>query len=202
VTLALIIHTELTTPQIEILLCEHMGYLAVLDPKVSNSSSVEYKKKVNGRQTLSIIIKQATINDLETLYRIERECFTIEAFSKQHLTHLLETSGATSLVALMDNAIAGFIVGLISGHDKEINGRIYTLDVAVKYRRKGVGLRLLDEIERVFVEKGARTCYLEVRKDNTAALELYRKRGYIEVKELKDYYKGAHGVRLKKKLAV
>lgn len=151
---------------------------------------------------MSITIKRATIKDLETLYRIERECFTIEAFSKQDLSHLLETSNAVSLVALLDNAIAGFIVGLINSHEKEINGRVYTLDVAVKYRRKGVGLRLLDEIERVFVENGARTCYLEVRKDNVAALELYRKQGYIEVKELKDYYKGAHGVRLRKKLTV
>jgi ribosomal-protein-alanine acetyltransferase len=149
---------------------------------------------------LSITIQRATINDLETLYRIERECFTIEAFSKQHLSYLLENSNAVSLVAQINNAIAGFIIGLIHRHDEEITGRVYTLDVAVKYRRKGVGLKLLDEIERIFVERGAKICYLEARKDNVAALELYRKHGYAEVEELKDYYKGAHGVLLKKKI--
>lgn len=149
---------------------------------------------------MSITIQRATINDLETLYEIERECFTMEAFSKQHLSYLLENSNAVSLVAQINNAIAGFIIGLIHRHDEEITGRVYTLDVAVKYRRKGVGLKLLDEIERIFVERGAKICYLEARKDNVAALELYRKHGYAEVKELKNYYKGAHGVLLKKKI--
>ena len=149
---------------------------------------------------MSITIQRATISDLETLYQIERECFTIEAFSKQHLTYLLENPNAVSLVAQINNAIAGFIIGLIHRHNEKIIGRVYTLDVAVKYRRKGIGLKLLNEIERIFVERGAKICYLEARKDNVAALELYRKHGYVEVKELKDYYKGAHGVRLKKKI--
>jgi ribosomal-protein-alanine acetyltransferase len=157
---------------------------------------------LNGRQTLSIIIQRATINDLETLYQIERECFAIEAFNKQHIAYLLENPNAVSLVAKINNVIVGFIIGLIHRRNEEIIGRIYTLDVAVKYRRKGVGLKLLDEIERIFLEKGAKICYLEVRKDNMAALELYRKHGYIKVKELEHYYNGTHGVRLKKKLGV
>jgi len=150
---------------------------------------------------MSIDLQRATINDLETLYQIERECFTTEAFSTQHLAYLLENPNAVSLVAQINNAVAGFIIGLILRHDERIIARIYTLDVAVKYRRKGLGLRLLDEIERIFVKRGVKICYLEVRKDNVTALELYRRHGYVEVEELKDYYTGAHGVRLKKKLA-
>jgi ribosomal-protein-alanine N-acetyltransferase len=156
--------------------------------------------KLNGRQALSITIQQATINNLEILYQIERECFTIEAFSKQHIAYLLENPNAVSLVAKINNAIAGFIIGLIHCHDKKITSRVYSLDVAVKYRRKGVGLKLLNEIERIFVKRGVKICYLEVRKGNVAALELYRKNGYVEVEELKYYYNGAHGVRLEKKL--
>lgn len=151
---------------------------------------------------MSITIQRATINDLETLYQIEKECFTTEAFNKQHIAYLLENPNAVSLTAKINNAIVGFVIGLIHHRNEEIIGRIYTLDVAIKYRRKGIGLKLLDEIERIFVEKGAKICYLEVRKDNIAALELYRKHGYIKVKELEHYYNGTHGVRLKKKLGV
>lgn len=151
---------------------------------------------------MSITIQRATINNLEIVYQLERECFTREAFSKQHIAYLLENPNAVSLVAQINNAIAGFIIGLIHRHDEKITGRVYTLDVAVKYRRRGVGLKLLAEIERIFVKRGVKICYLEARKDNVAALELYRKHGYVEVEELKDYYKGAHGVRLKKKLGV
>jgi len=137
---------------------------------------------------------------LETLYQIEKECFTLEAFNKQHIAYLLENPNSVSLAAKKENVIAGFIIGLIDRHDEEIIGHVYTLDVAVKYRRKGVGLKLLDEIERIFVKKGVKLCYLEARKDNLAALELYRRHGYVEIKELKDYYKEAHGVRLEKKI--
>ena len=151
---------------------------------------------------MSLTIQRATISDLKALHQIERECFTKEAFSKLDLTYLLESSNAISLVAQINNAIAGFVIGSVHRHDKKMAGRVYTLDVAVKYRRKGVGLRLLDEIERIFVKRGARICYLEARKDNMAALELYRNNCYVEIEELKHYYNGVHGVRLEKKLAV
>lgn len=149
---------------------------------------------------MSITIQRATIRDLETLYQIERECFTIEAFSKQQIAYLLENPNAVSLVAQINSEIAGFIIGLTQRIDKMITGYVYTLDVAVKYRRKGVGLRLLDELERIFVKRGAKICYLEARVGNVAARELYRKHGYLEVKKLKKYYRGMHGIRLEKKL--
>lgn len=149
---------------------------------------------------MSITIQRATINDLETLYQIERECFTIEAFSKEHIAYLLQNPNTLSLVAHVNGEVAGFISGLIHRRDKMITGRVYTLDVAVKHRRKGVGLKLLKELERIFLKRGVKTCYLEVRVDNVAALELYRKHGYVEVEKLEKYYRGIHGVRLKKKL--
>jgi ribosomal-protein-alanine acetyltransferase len=151
-------------------------------------------------ESLSITIQRATINDLETLYQIERECFTIEAFSKEHIAYLLQNPNTVSLIAQVNGEIVGFIVGLIHRRDKMIIGRVYTIDVASKHRRKGVGLKLLDELERIFVKRGVKICYLEARVDNVAALELYRKRGYVEVEKLKKYYRGIRGVRLKKKL--
>lgn len=150
---------------------------------------------------MPISIERATVNDLEMLYNIERECFTLEAFTKQQIAFLLENPHNIRLAAWENNEIAGFIIGLIQNFDETRIGRIYTLDVAVKHRRKGIGLKLLNELERVFREKGVKDCYLEARTDNMAAQELYRKHGYTEVKQLKNYYsKGVHGVLLVKKL--
>lgn len=151
--------------------------------------------------SLSITVKIATINDLENLHKIERECFTIEAFTKGQMTRLLESPHAVSLVAWVNGDVAGFIIGSIEKIDKTKAGHVYTLDVAVKHRRRGIGLRLLNELEGVFAKKGVKICYLEVRLDNVAARELYRKQGYTEVAPLTDYYyKGIHGIRLEKKL--
>ncbi|MFQ5999533.1 MAG: GNAT family N-acetyltransferase [Candidatus Bathyarchaeia archaeon] len=151
---------------------------------------------------MSITIQRATVNDLEVLYSIEMECFTIEAFSKRHIAYLLENPNTVSLVARVNNEIAGFVIGVIQRQDKTITGHIYTIDVATKHRRRGVGLRLLNELERIFEKGGVKICYLEARVDNVAARELYRKQGYVEVEKLRDYYCGAHGVRLKKKLGI
>ncbi len=152
---------------------------------------------------MSVTIRQATVNDLETLYEIEKECFTTEAFTKEQIAYLLQNSNAVSLVAQIDGENAGFIIGLTYSGNKVRIGHIYTIDVAVKHRRRGIGLRLLEELEKIFAEKGVETCYLEVRIDNVAARELYRKQGYIETGRLKGYYPmGTHGVQLKKNLGV
>jgi len=151
--------------------------------------------------SLSITIHQAKVDDLEALYRIERECFTMEAFTKEQIAYFLETSNSVSLIAQVNDEIAGFIIGLIHDHGKTRTGHVYTIDVAVKYRRMGVGVRLLEELERIFIKRRVKVCYLEARLDNVAARELYRKHGYTEVVQLKDYYsRGTHGVRLVKKL--
>lgn len=151
---------------------------------------------------MPIHIGRATTDDLEILYSIERQCFTAEAFTKEQLVYLLENPRAISLIARIDDQIAGFIIGLIHNHGKTRTGHVYTLDVAVKHRRKGVGLRLLRELEERFVEKGVEICCLEARKGNVAALELYRKQGYMEVNVLKDFYsEGIDGVRLVKRLS-
>jgi len=144
-------------------------------------------------------VKPATIGDLENLHKIERECFTIEAFTKEQITRLLKSPRTVSLIAWINGEVAGFIIGAIENLDETKAGHVYTLDVAVKHRRKGVGLRLLRKLENIFAEKSVKTCYLEVRLNNVAARKLYRKQGYTEVAPLADYYyKGIHGVRLEK----
>jgi len=117
------------------------------------------------------------------------------------MAFLLENPHNISLTAWKNNMIAGFIIGLIQNSNETRIGRVYTLDVAVKHRRKGIGLKLLNELEQLFIEKGVKNSYLEARTDNVAARELYDKHGYTEVKQLKDYYsKGVHGILLVKRL--
>jgi len=150
---------------------------------------------------LAITIKQATIKDLETLYKIEKECFIKEAFTKKQIKNLLQNSNAVSLSAQTNDETAGFIIGLTYANNKARIGHVITIDVAIKYRRKRIGMRLLNELEREFIRKGVEICYLEVRIDNVVARELYLKQGYKEAKQLKHYYpKRTNEVRLKKKL--
>ncbi len=147
---------------------------------------------------MSVTTRNAKFEDLEALYAIETECFTLEAFSKRQIASLLQNPNSVSLLAQMNGEIAGFIIALIHQRKSEKTGRIYTLDVAVKARKKGVGLKLVEHAEQILRKKGVKTCHLEVRIDNIAARELYKKLGYVETELLKGFYPEGDGVKMKK----
>lgn len=150
---------------------------------------------------MSLSIRPADKKYLDALHKIERECFTFEAFTKDQLAFLLDDANSVGLVAFVNDEIAGFVIGVIYDWGREKIGHVVTLDVALKYRRKGVGMRLLKDLELKFKEKGVDSCYLEVREDNKAAQQLYRNLGYEQVRVLEDYYgPGVNGVQFKKLL--
>lgn len=148
-----------------------------------------------------VTVEEASIKHLDRLYEIEMECFESEAFTRQQIAYLLTDYNSVSLIAEVDCEIVGFIIGKMHIDGKSTIGHILTIDVSPKHRRRGIGLRLLEDIEKVFRCKGVKVCCLEVREDNVAALSLYQKFGYKKVGRLKNYYGNAHGVYLKKVLA-
>lgn len=146
-------------------------------------------------------IENASIQDLDKLCKIEMECFSREAFSKQQIASLLANYNALSLVAKINSETVGFIIGMMHIERNSLVGHILTIDVLPKYRRKGIAQRLLQEIEKIFAEKNVKACRLEVREDNVAALRLYERLGYKRISKLKYYYGDAHGICLRKTLA-
>ncbi|MEM1566421.1 MAG: ribosomal protein S18-alanine N-acetyltransferase [Candidatus Bathyarchaeia archaeon] len=149
---------------------------------------------------MSITVEDASIKHLDRLYEIEMACFKREAFTKQQIAQLLQNNNTISLVAKENGEIVGFIIGMLSVEDDMVIGHILTIDVYPSHRRRGVGVKLLQEIEKIFRNKQASMCRLEVREDNIAALNLYQKLGYREVRKLKHYYGNAHGILLEKPL--
>jgi [ribosomal protein S18]-alanine N-acetyltransferase len=66
---------------------------------------------------------------------------------------------------------------------------IATVATHPDYRQQGVGKKLLLHALLSAKEEGALTSFLEVRESNIAALEMYRKFGFIESGRRQDYYK-------------
>jgi ribosomal-protein-alanine acetyltransferase len=149
---------------------------------------------------MELTIEDASIQHLDSLYEIEMKCFTKEAFTKQQIAHLLTDYNSIGLVAKVNGQIAGFIIGRIYVDEESLIGHILTLDVSPAHRQKGIAQRLLLEIEKIFKGKGVKECRLEVREDNIAAINLYRKLGYEKVGKLRHYYESAHGLYLRKAL--
>ena len=149
----------------------------------------------------TLMVEKASIKDLDKLFEIEGKCFGFEAFTKEQLAYLLFDRNNVSLIAKINGEIVGFIIGRINFNGGQTVGHVLTVDVSPKHRRKGVGLKLLTEIEKVFKERGVKICYLEAREDNFAALNLYQKKRYKRVKKLRNYYGYVHGIRFMKILA-
>lgn len=141
-------------------------------------------------------IRRAEPSDLSRIVEIEGLCFPEEtAFPPGMFAYLIRY--ATTLVALEDDVIAGFIIGFADGG----TGFIYTLDVHPDYRRKGIGSMLISALEEKLRAISAKRIRLEAALNNPAALALYHKAGYSEREMLRNYYgKGLHAVRMRKVL--
>ena len=140
------------------------------------------------KHSLPITIREAELKDLDEIYKIETECFAEEAFTRMQLEYCLRSPIFITLIAEVDNEVAGFIIGAIEYVNGKVAGHIYTIDVKHKFRRMRVGSMLLESLEKEFLRRGARRAVLEVRLDNTAAMALYLKHGYSQVGIVRDYY--------------
>jgi len=149
---------------------------------------------------MNLAIEDASIRHLDRLYEIEKGCFDKEAFTKRQIADLLTDYDSVSLVAKADSEIVGFIIAVIYIDRNALTGHVLTIDVSSDHRRKGIAQKLLQKMEEIFRGKDVKTCRLEAREDNVAALRLYRKLGYRKTARLEDYYKNAHGIQLKKDL--
>lgn len=91
------------------------------------------------------------------------------------------------LVASLDGRIIGTVLGGFDGR----RGMVYHLAVEADQREKGIGDRLMVELERRLKDKGCIRSYLLVTYDNLEAVRFYEKRGWTRM-ELFTYGKDIH----------
>jgi ribosomal-protein-alanine N-acetyltransferase len=104
------------------------------------------------------------------------------------------------LVSIKDNEVIGYSVGEIKSRGNKKTGHILNLTVKKKFRKVGIGSKLLDELENKFLATGAKTAYLEVRESNFVAQKLYSSRNYVFFQKICDYYCGEDGYLMIKNL--
>lgn len=99
---------------------------------------------------------------------------------------LMEKPAFAGFGAFQDDAMMGFIYGWsINGE-----GEVIQITVGDAHQRQGIGRQLLNK----FIKEYAHIhCRLEVRADNTAAMALYTKTGFVEESRRKGYYQDNSG---------
>lgn len=83
----------------------------------------------------------------------------------------------------------GQIIGTVIGGYDGRRGLLYHLAVAASFRGRGIGSRLMDEIESRLRAKGCIRCYLMVLADNDEAIRYYEKHGWENMEHVLTYAK-------------
>lgn len=96
---------------------------------------------------------------------------------------------ADPLVFLLVEGDAGFLLGRTVADEAEL----LTLAVAPEARRRGLGRKLVSRFLYQSRLRGAESAFLEVAKDNAAAVALYGRAGFAEAGRRRGYYRTLDG---------
>jgi ribosomal-protein-alanine N-acetyltransferase len=125
-------------------------------------------------------IRPFKTEDINSISEIEQLSFK-DPFPSYFLSQLAKANPDTFLVAVMIDKIVGYAV-IDRWPDQE---HLVSIAVVPESRKMGVGQALLDHLIKR-VERG--NLRLEVRRSNNAAVELYRKNGFVQTGVAHGYY--------------
>jgi [ribosomal protein S18]-alanine N-acetyltransferase len=147
----------------------------------------------------AIPIRAAKLSDLEAILALERAVFATDRLSRRSLRAFIAHPHRPLRVAILDKAVAGY--GLIALREGSAAARLYSIAVDPKVARRGIGRALVAACERFAFAHGRSVLRLEVRRDNTPAIALYERLGFLPFGQYDNYYAdGAPALRFAKSL--
>lgn len=148
---------------------------------------------------MGILVRRGRQDDAKTLAALEQRCFNYDQIGLRSFRHLLKQARCFVWVALDNENIVGYCIVLKRTNSRK--WRLYSLATAPEARGKGVARALMEALETQAVIDRAALIRLEVKTDNQAALDLYRKLDFEVIDLLPEYYDdGSDGYRLQRTL--
>jgi ribosomal-protein-alanine N-acetyltransferase len=131
-----------------------------------------------------IILRKATLDDLEGIYNVEKQSFTMPWTREAFYNEFVHNHFATYLVLVDEEKIIGYCGVWIIIDEAHVTN----LAVLPEYRGRKLGEALLMHVMEYAQLSKAKTLSLEVRVSNTIARSLYKKLGFQEGGIRKGYY--------------
>lgn len=144
------------------------------------------KEKHTAAQPDDVVIRAVRGSDLDALEVLEKKTFETDRLSRRSFRRWINGEHRAFLVATINAKLVGYI--LIILHRGTSLARLYSIAVDSDIRGRGLGRRLLVAGEKAARDAGRIDMRLEVRKDNTGAIQLYESMGYHRFGEYEDYY--------------
>jgi ribosomal-protein-alanine N-acetyltransferase len=139
---------------------------------------------VVARPPVALRIEPMTLEDLPAVHAIERASFAVPWPTDAYRNEIRTNRLASYVVARLDDQVVGF-AGLWVMVDE---AHVTSFAVDPRWRRRGVGERLLLALLDLAVRRQAREATLEVRLSNLPARKLYEKYGFRPVGIRPRYY--------------
>lgn len=135
--------------------------------------------------TLDADVRIAMLEDLPVILEIANSTQTGARWSdKQYVEIFTGNSARKTLVIETNDKLQGFIVVHIVGPEWEVENIV----IAPQMQRRGLGGKLLKQLIKFGAESKATKIILEVRKSNHPACNFYKKCGFFESGQRKNYY--------------
>ncbi len=148
-------------------------------------------KRSNNLELDAITIREATAHHIFYMMNLERRCGTAAHWSEKQYQNLFhQEGGSTARIALIarrdgpEPELLGFLIARNVAPEWELENIV----VAPEVRGKGIGTRLIEELQTRAKQTNSDSVFLEVRESNTAARVLYEKLGFEQSGRRKSYY--------------
>jgi len=128
-------------------------------------------------------VRDATLNDLNEIYAIEKESFP-DPYPKPLLKAFFYHPSAY-IVAVLGGRVIGYAIGII--RFKSL-GHVISIAVQREFRGRGIGKKLLKELISRLFAMGAKRVRIEVRESNKVAINLYKEMGFVVKERIIGYY--------------
>ncbi len=137
--------------------------------------------------TANVRLRRAALGDLDALLELEHRSFSGDRLNRRQLRYLITRARAATILAEAGTGeLLGYVLVLFSR--ASAHARIYSIAVAPGARGHGLGRKLLAAAEAESEKAFCISIRLEVRRDNTAAIALYKACGYRQFDSISDYY--------------
>jgi len=137
-----------------------------------------------------VSIREMELDDLAPVYHLGERLFTCDLYpflyrtwDEWEVVGHYNTDPEFSLVAEVDDVLAGFIIGTLISKASWTYGYIVWLGVDRAFHSTGVAHKLYDRLVERMVEAGARYLIADTDPSNTAALKFFTKKGFKDERQ-------------------
>jgi ribosomal-protein-alanine N-acetyltransferase len=141
-------------------------------------------------ELVRLILRPMTVEDIDRVYTIDVASFSLPWSERSYRFELTQNENSHPWVAEAHNAAGERqVVGLVVTWLILDEAHIATLAIDPAWRRKGIARRLIANALAEAAKAGAAKAFLEVRRGNQPALQLYQDFGFQVVGVRPKYYK-------------